>query len=916
MPLTTGQRLGPYEIVAAIGAGGMGEVYKAKDTRLDRTVAIKVLPAANAADPDFRARFEREARTISQLNHPHICALYDVGAGTVPAHGVGLSPSTVEYLVMEHLEGETLADRLKKGPIPVEQALEIATEMADALDKAHRLGIIHRDLKPANVMLTKSGSKLLDFGLAKMGVAPQPGTVETRLLTSPPPVGASVDPLTARGTILGTFQYMAPEQLEGKDADTRTDIWAFGCVVYEMVTGKRTFDGKTQASLIAAILEREPTPMAELLPITPPALGRLVRTCLAKDPDNRFQTAHDLGLQLQWIDEGGSAAGLPAPVIAKRKQRERTMWLAVAAVAAALAGAATWWLKPAPDVTNIVSRFRYDLPEGQSFTRTGRHIVAISPDGTKIAYVASNQLYIRPIGQLEAQPIRGTNEDPLEPVFSPDSKELAYFVPSGSSTTLKKIAVAGGAPVTLCSLESFPYGVTWKNGQIAFGQNGGKSFGILAVAETGGTPRTLASVDPAKERATQPQLLDDGTHLVFTVLSAGATGDEGQIVVQPLDGGARTVLVNGGTNGQIVATGQLLYIHNATLLAVPFDVKRLAVVGGPVPIVEGVRETSSSWAGQFSISREGTLAYAPGSYSGGERQLVWVDRQGHEQPIGAKPRAYGYPRISPDGTKLAITSSDEENDVWTWDLVKETLTRLTFGPAVELYPVWMPDSRRVVFRSSEAGRTDVFRKMADGTGTVEPLTKDGAGGEPQSISPDGKLLVLRTAQSTSASDLMILPLDGSGPPKPLLADAKFGELNGEISPDGRWIAYQSNENGVEVYVRPFPLVDNGRWQVSSGGGSWPMWSRSGRELFFVSTTSSPQRLMSVDVQPGAAFTFGRPKPLFAFTPPYTPLTGRNFDIAADGRFLMMKSSATDTSQASLFVVSHWFDELRARMGGK
>jgi len=885
MALTAGQRLGPYEIVAAIGAGGMGEVYKAKDTRLDRTVAVKVLPAANAADPDFRARFEREARTISQLNHPHICTLFDVGSGTVSAHGV---------------------------PFDGAQGTPSATEMADALDKAHRLGIIHRDLKPANVMLTKAGSKLLDFGLAKMGVAPQPGTVETRLLTSPPPVGASADPLTARGTILGTFQYMAPEQLEGKDADVRTDIWAFGCVLYEMVTGKRTFDGKTQASLIASILEREPTPIAELVPITPPALGRLVRTCLAKDPDNRFQTAHDLGLQLQWIDEGGSAAGLPAPVIAQRKRRERTVWIAAAVVLAALTGAGAWWLKPAPLVPNLVTRFRYPLPEGQAFTRSGRHVVAVSPDGSKVAYVANTQLYMRASDQLEAQPIRGTNEDPIDLVFSPDGEWIAYFIQSGNGTTLRKIAVAGGAAVTLCQVESFPFGVSWRNGLIAFGQNAGKTFGIQAVVDSGGTPRMLASVDQVKERAVQPQLLDDGTHVLFTVMPASTSGDEGQVVVQPLEGGTRTVLLNGGTNAQVLATGQLVYIHNATLLAVPFDATRLTVTGGPIPIVEGVSETANSSAGQFAISRSGTMAYVPGTYAGAERLLVWVDRQGHEQAIAAKPRAYAYPRLSPDNTRVIVASADEENDIWSWDLARETLTRLTFGPAQEYYPGWMPDGRRVFFRSADAGRTDILRKMADGTGALEALTKDGTGGEPQSISPDGKYLVFR-----KGNDLMLLPLDGSSEPKPLLADPKFNELNGEISPDGRWIAYQSNESGQrnEIYVRPFPAIDGGRWQISADGGFAPVWSRSGRELFFIG--QAPNRMMSVAIQSGSAFGYGKPQPVFDLTSyPSFGLVGRNFDVAPDGRFLIMKASGNEATHPSIVIVSHWFDELRARMGGK
>jgi len=686
------------------------------------------MPASSAADPEFRARFEREARTISQLSHPHICALYDVG-----------NQDGVEFLVMEHLEGETLADRLKKGPVPVEQALELATEVADALDKAHRMGIVHRDLKPANIMLTKAGSKLLDFGLAKLGVAAPPGTVETKLLTSIGPA-ASADPLTARGTILGTFQYMSPEQLEGKDADTRSDIWAFGCVVYEMVTGKRTFEGKTQASLIAAILERDPAPMAELVPLTPPALGRLVRTCLAKDPDDRFQTAHDLGLQLRWIDEGGSAAGLPAPVIAKRKRRELVMWIGIAAAAALAATAATWLLKPEPVVKNVVSRFSHPLPDGQIFTRQGRHGIAISPDGTKVAYIADQQIYLRGLDQLEAQPIRGTSEDPFEVFFAPDGQSIAYFVPSASGSggaTLKKVPVTGGAPVPLCKTISAPYGVSWRGGTIAFGQRqAGVINAIQTIPDSGGTPTTILSVDEKKESVRQPRLLDDGTHLLVTLQPPSAqTQDDSDIVLITIASGERRVLVHGGTDGYLLASGQLVYIHDGTLLAIAIDMKRLETRGGPVSVIEGVTEVNTSGAGQFAIADNGTLAFVPGTSTGAQRTLVWVDRKGHEEPIPLKPRSYRYPRLSPDGKQIAIDSTDEDTDIWIWDLARESLSRVTFGAARDQYPVWTADSRRIFYETlTSDGSGGLFRRAADGTGDAEPVLKDGVNPLPQSLS--------------------------------------------------------------------------------------------------------------------------------------------------------------------------------------
>jgi Tol biopolymer transport system component len=914
MPLAIGQRLGPYEIVAAIGAGGMGEVYKAKDTRLDRIVAIKVMPASSAADPEFRARFEREARTISQLSHPHICALFDVG-----------NQDGVEFLVMEHLEGETLADRLKKGPVPVEQALGLAEEIADALDKAHRMGIVHRDLKPANIMLTKAGSKLLDFGLAKMSASAVPGTIETRLLTSVGPA-ASADPLTARGTILGTFQYMSPEQLEGKDADTRSDIWAFGCVLYEMVTGKRTFEGKTQASLIAAILEREPAPMAELVPLTPPALGRLVRTCLAKDPDDRFQTAHDLGLQLKWIDEGGSAAGLPAPVIAKRKRRELAMWIGIAAAAALVAAAAAWLLKPEPVVKNVVSRFSYPLPGDQIFTRVGRHGIAISPDGTKIAYVANQQIYLRSLDQLDAQPVRGTSEDPFEIVFSPDGQSIAYFVPSGTgagSTVLKKIGITGGAPVPLVKTTSAPYGVSWRAGTIAFGQRQpGIITAIQTIPDSGGTPQIIFSVDEKKETVRQPQLLDDGAHLLVSVQPQGAQSqDDSDIVLVTIASGERRVLVHGGTDGHLLSSGHLVYIREATLLAVAVDMKRLETSGGPVSVVEGVNEVNASGAGQFAVAGNGTLVFAPGSAASAQRTPVWVDRKGKETPIPAKPRAYRYARLSPDGKQFAIDATDEDYDIWIWDFARESPSRLTFGPARDQYPLWTRDSHWVIYQTLDSDTSGgIFRRAADGNGGAETLLKDGINPAPTSLSPDGKLLVYTETGPGTGQDVMLLPLDPAGPAKPLL-HSRFDERNADVSPDGRWIAYASNETAgvTNVFVRPFPAVDTAQWQVTTTGGSVPTWSKDGRELICAMTQpGGPPSLAAfpVPVIPaGASFTTGKPEVLFSMVPYYS-FVGRTYDISRDGRFLLLKTGAATTLHPSITVVSHWVDELRARVTAK
>ena len=890
-----GDKLGPYEIVSLLGKGGMGEVWKARDPRLNRDVAIKI------SAQQFTDRFEREAHAIAALNHANVCTLYDVGPN---------------YLVMELVEGPTLAERIAQGPIPLAEALTIAKQIADALEAAHEKIIVHRDLKPANVKIKPDGQvKVLDFGLAKSG--------EVAELTSDSPTMLSVV-----GMILGTAGYMAPEQARGKkEVDKRADIWAFGVVLYEMLTGKRLFQGDDVGHTLAAVIMQEPDLSAAPAEVLP-----LLKRCLEKDPKKRLRDIADWELLLKGAESEGGAT-------APSRSRLGMVAAVVAVALAAATGAAIWWLKPAPPVAHVVTRFGYSLPEGQTFTRTGRHDLALSPDGTQLAYVANQQLYLRAMDQLEAQPVRGTNEDPMEPVFSPDGQWLAYFVPaggagasaSGGTWVLKKIAVAGGAPVTLGQLGTAPFGVTWSkwsNGTIAFGMNGGKMYGIEAVPDSGGTVRTLLTVDPKKERVAQPQLLADGKHVLFvSVPSAGSSGGEGQIVVQNLDGKDRRTLVNGGTDPRLLPAGQLVYMHDGTLLAVPFDTNRLAVTGGPVPLVEGVTETSASWAGQFAVSSEGTLAFVPGAAGSGagQRGLVWVDREGHEQPISAKPRAYSSARLSRDGTKIAVSSRDEESDIWVFDLAKDTLTRLTFGPAFDDFPVWTPDNKYVIFSSGPAApgpnvQGEIFRKAADGTGTAEALTQRLEGGYPISLSPDGKSLVY--VKGSTSAGLFVLPLEPRGEPAreahALIADPRFNQFSGEISPDGRWIAYSSNESSrFEIYVRPFPAVESGRWQISSEGGTEPVWSRSGRELFFL---TAENRMAAVPVPAGAAltnggFTYGKPQLLFDASLYVRDVTIRP-DISADGkRFLMVKvvAGGDKAARPSIVVVSHWFDEVKARM---
>jgi serine/threonine-protein kinase len=875
MPLATGDRLGPYEIVALLGRGGMGQVWRAHDSRLNRDVAIKV------SAQQFTDRFEREARAIAALNHPNICTLYDVGPN---------------YLVMELIEGPTLADRIAEGPIPLEEALGIAKQIAAALEAAHDKGIVHRDLKPANVKIRPDGSvKVLDFGLAK--------TAEPAELSSDSPTM-----LSAVGMILGTAGYMAPEQARAKkEIDKRADIWAFGVVLYEMLTSKRLFLGEDVGHTLASVIMQEPD-----LSAAPAEVRPLLKRCLEKDPKKRLRDISGVEFLLE-----SSPAASSAP---SRSRFGNAGWVAAGVATVIAAALAFVHFREKPPVTHV-TRFQYPLPEGQSFTRTGRHDIAISPDGTKLAYVANLQLYLRAMDQLDAQPVRGTNEDPMEPVFSPDGQWLAYFVPASGGTNvsargawaLKKVAVAGGAPVTLGQLAAAPFGATWRDRTIAFGMNAGSTAGVQAVPDSGGTLSTLLTGDPKKEQLTQPQLLADGKHVLFVALPPGAT--EGQVVVQTVNGNDRKTLVNGGTDPRVLPSGQLVYIHDGTLLGVPFDVKNLTVTGGPVPLVEGVTETTTSMAGQFAVSSDGTLAFRPGAAGAtAQRVLAWVDRQGHEETLPAKPRAYLYPRLSPDGTKIAVNSTDEENDVWVFDLAKDTLTRLTFGPAFDYHPAWTPDNKYLLFSSGPSTGTspkDIFRKAADGTGTTEALTQHLEGGYPLSLTPDGKSLVFR---KLSTPGLFVLPLEPKGEAHALTADPKFTEYNGEISPDGRWIAYDSNESGrYEVYVRPFPAVDSGRWQISSDGGSNPVWSRSGRELFFATAAN---RMFAVPIPAGATFTYGRPQTLFDTTAYVIGLNSRHFDISADGkRFLMLKEAGSGDKAArpSIVVVSHWFDEVKARM---
>jgi len=908
MALTSGTRLGPYEVLAPLGAGGMGEVYRARDTRLDRTVAIKILPPHLSEDPILRQRFEREAKAISSLNHPHICVLYDVG-----------KQDGTQFLVMECVEGETLANRLEKGPLPLAQVLQFGIQIADALDKAHRHGVVHRDLKPGNIMLTPSGAKLLDFGLAKALVPLAAGATLTAAATRTTPV-------TQQGTIVGTFQYMSPEQVEGKEVDARSDIFSFGSVLYEMVTGRRAFQGKSQLSVASAVLEKDPEPISTLQPLTPPALDRAIRRCLAKDPEDRWQTARDLLLELKWIPEAGSQAGVPVPLVSHRKLRERLAWAAAALLALIAIAFAIGFVLRTPKPSQPMRLSAEIGADASPVTGFGPSAI-LSPDGSRLAFVAlgsdqKRRIYVRSLDQLQATVLSGT-ENARNHFFSPDGQWLGFF----ADGKLKKIPVLGGAAAPLCDAFDDRGGSWGEDGTIVFTP----AFGapLSKVSSAGGTPQLLTALDRQAGELTHrwPQVLPGGKAVLFTSSTVTGFYEDADIVVYSMASGQRKDVQRGGFHARYLPTGHLVYMHEGTLFAVPFDLKRLEVTGQPAPILDGIVTNTATGGAQFSFSESGNLVYVAGGTVVQKISVYWMDRQGKFAPLRQTPGAYMSPALSPDGKRLALQVRDGKSmDIWVDEWERDTLTRLTFGGEFNSSPVWTPDGQRITYSSHEAGGVwNLYWKRADGAGDALRLTESKNQKYPNSWRLDGKVLAFTQLNPDTSWDILTLAIEGDeksgwkpGEPKPFL-NSPFNEQDAAFSPDGRWLAYSSNESGnPEVYVRPFP-GPGGKWQISVGGGLFPKWSRNSRELFYRTTDS--KIMMAAYTTTGDSLHADKPQ---LWSPGQFTSRGpaSNFDMHPDGkRFVVLKDSAVLKDSVAgeakavnkVSFILNFFDELRHKV---
>jgi len=917
MPVTTGTRLGPYEVVAPIGVGGMGEVYRARDTTLHRDVAIKVLPESVAADPDRLARFQREAQVLASLNHPHI------------AHIHGLEQSGgVRALVMELVEGEDLAQRIARGAIPLDQALAIARQIAEALDAAHEQGIIHRDLKPANIKVRADGTvKVLDFGLAK--VLELPGAMSPSVSLSPTITTPAM--MTGVGVILGTAAYMPPEQAKGLAADKRSDVWAFGCVLYEMLTGKRAFGGNDVSDTLANLLKIDPDWTA-LPAASPPLIRRLLRRCLEKDRSRRLADIADARLD---IDDALSGSHTDAPVAASTSRtRERLAWASALLLVGLTAAAIVAWATRSVSIPLETTRTIMSVaPTGEAsganpleqrvgVVRPTRTAVALSPDGKTLVFGTiwggGQQLYARAMDQLSAIPVSGTSGG-SSPFFSPDGQWVGF----AAGGELRKVPLGGGPAVTLCKAASL-FGATWgDDGTIVFAS--ARNGGLWRVSAAGGTPEALTTLQPGEYSHRLPHMLPGGRAVIFTISKGANLWEDTQIVVRSLETGKQTVLVTGGSDGRYVSSGHLIYVRLGTLMAVRFDPVRVAVIGGATGVIDGVMEAANrnlsdmdnTLAAQFTVSDTGALVYLTGgAVAAAERSLVWVDRQRRSQALPAPLRPYFVPRLSRDGQRVAVSTRDIRQ-VWSYDIARGALSPVTVDGQSN-YGIFAPDGKRVVFRSGAGGGEDnLYWRAADGSGAVERLTTSARSQTPGSWSPDGTTIAFVEEGDSKGFfqfDIWVLSI-GDRKTRAVIQTAA-NEMTPEFSPDGKWLAYVSNESGrSEVYVQPYPGPGE-RHLISTNGGEQPSWSGNGRELFYVQggigSGGGVTTLMSVKVATAPAFLAGTPEKVFESVDLRTAW-GRSYDVAPDGqRFLLTlsKEAPTNLAPAQMIFVQHWDEELK------
>jgi len=892
MTLQTGQMLSHYRLAEKIGEGGMGVVWKAFDTKLDREIAIKVLPEDFAEDAERLARFEREAKLLASLSHSNIAAIH----GLEEADGVC-------FLALELVPGQTLAEMLEAGPLPVDEALDLCRQVAEGLEAAHGSGVIHRDLKPGNVKITPEGqAKILDFGLAK-GTKGEVGDSGTDVSRSP----TVTTPQTRDGMILGTASYMSPEQARGKPLDKRTDIWSFGCLLYECLTGRMAYSGETVTDILSAILQSDPDWLA-LPDRTPRRVRRLLERCLEKNLRNRLQDIGDARIEMdkalaghEWTTSGIRAATVTSATPSGAALRFLP-WVVAAILAVAL-GAVTWrQLHILPTESKEMLRLSVDLPLAVEFS-TRSHVLALSPDGRRLVLVVSRggttQLYLRDLGQPEAVPLPGT-EGAWPAFFSPDGEWVGFF--DSDDSRLKKVAVRGGAPIVLCDEEVWGGGGSWgADGSIIFTK--AIYGGLWRVPASGGTAEMLTEPDASDGELGHwwPQILPGGREVLFT--SYRSPIDRARVMVHSLESGNRKTLVEGAVFGRYVPTGHLLYVRGETLFAVPFDLERLEATGPPLPVLDDVGTHPAQAAAQFSFSRNGTLAYISQSILHPPRSLVWVTPDGTEQAVDLEPRTLANPRLSPDGRRLAVSMLvANETDLWVYELSRGIPSRLTFESGLQEHPIWTADGQRLIY-SREDVQFDLYWRPADGTGPEELLYSSEYDLFAESVSPDGTVLAFSEGHPETLGDIWVLPLDGDGKPTPFLR-TPFAEGAARFSPDGRWLAYESNESGrLEVYVQAFPGPGS-KLQVSTDGGSSSVWSRDGKELFY----RDDRKMMAVGIDMGPPLTARRPRILFEGRYERHRLSP-NYDVARDGRFLMIKTPR-ELAPRQVNIVLNWFEELK------